>query len=186
MSSWIPVLTGLLAFVGAILGHFVAFDLNTAAKRRDVRRTQIDRFAELVSEDETWMDEFRVEALFKEGDFARGTEPSDKARAIYVLYFGKELSVPMTAFLRARHDYKTALRQGCVDRMGLAVASGKPLSMTTLPQADQDAILAKFEPYYQSILRNLGAASTIVQETLPEKSQIVRWCDDRWAQIHDL
>lgn len=183
MSAWIPILTGLLAFVGAIAGHFVAFNLNAAAKRRDVRRAQIERFAEFISEDQTSMDKYRQQALYGKIDyFQTETAPADSAFAIYMLYFSTELTNTMSPFITARQEYKTAMGQGFGRRLSAATATMQPLSSTVLPKADTDSIMAKYPPYYQAILDNLGAASKIAQETIPEKSQMATWCANRWAR----
>ncbi len=186
MSAWIPILTGLMAFVGAIAGHFVAFDLNAAAKRREVRRAQIERFAELISEDQTWLSDYRVEALYREGTFAPGSSPYDRAYAIYVLHFMDELATPMKALISARHEFEREIDKGYLVRLDLAVANAQPLSRTSPPDANAKAVTEKHSPYHEAMLKCLLAASRIVQETIPEKSQIGRWCADRWTQIRHL
>jgi hypothetical protein len=182
MSSWLPVITGFLAFLGAIAGHFVAFDLNAAAKRRDVRRSQIERLAEFISEDQTWMDNFRQIALFGDGEFQTSTEPSDKAFAIYTLYFG-ELTHTMEPFVTARHEYKKALREGYGARLQAAREHNQPLASTALTDAEVDAISEKYAPYYGSLLGILDAASKVAEETIPEKSLLVRWWEDKCAKV---
>ncbi len=186
MSVWIPILTGLLAFVGAIAGHFVAFDLNSAAKRREVRRTQIERFAEFISEDQTWMNNYRNEALFGQGNFQPGTSPRDKAFAVYRIYFAAELANTMNAFVQARYEFEAAIDAGYLARLQTVGATGQSLSITVLPRGEIDLIMAKYRPYYQGIVDNLDAASTIIQETIPEESQMARWCADSWARLRDL
>ena len=183
MSTWIPILTGLLAFVGAIAGHFVAFDLNTAARRREVRRAQIERLAEFVSEDRTWLRDYRNEALFGLGKFAPGHAPFDRAKAIYMLYFRPELSAQWTALLQARHEFEAEMDKGYMERLRLALANKQELSATCLPQADLDVVTGKHPAYYEATLQILIAASQVAQETIPEKSQIARWCADRWTQF---
>lgn len=183
MSTWIPILTGFLAFVGAIVGNFVAFDLNAAAKRREVRRAQIERFAELISEDQTYLSEYRTEVLFREGTFAPRNAPYDKAYAIYVLYFMDELATPMKTLILARHEYEKEIDTGYMARLSLAQANRQALSVTSSPKANLNTVLEKHSPYHKAMLDCLVTASRIVQETIPEKSRIGRWCADRWTQI---
>jgi hypothetical protein len=184
LSAWTPLLVGVLAFLGAFLGQFVAFDLNAAAKRREVRREQIERFAEFLSEDNTWMEHFRDETLFGEVDHnKKDIAPKDKAFAIYALYFRKELSSAMIAFVTARREYQAALNGGQINRLLASSASGQPMSITKLPDAEVELIQAKYSPYYQALLGNLSVAAEIVQETIPEESQMARWCADSWAGL---
>jgi hypothetical protein len=90
MSVVVALITGALAFVGALFGNFLAFDLNATAKRREVRREQIERFADLIGEDQTWLGDYRTELLFREGP--EGTPAHfDRAYGIYALYFADEL-----------------------------------------------------------------------------------------------
>ena len=182
MSTWIPILTGLMAFFGAVVGHFVAFDLNAAAKRREVRRAQIERFAEFISEDTGWMDEYRSEELFGEGKSEHGISPHDKAFAIYVLYFGEEISTQMSELISARNQLQTAIGTTYTARLKLAQANKKALAEISPSQAEVDAVTNKYRTYYEATLQCLLAASTIAQGTIPEKSQIGRWCSGRWTR----
>jgi hypothetical protein len=182
-SVWIPIFTGLLAFVGAVAGHFVAFDLNAAAKRRDVRRAQIERYAEFISEDQTYMDHYKQETLFGTINFEKETAPRDKAYAIFMLYFATELSRTMNQFITARLEYQFALNNGYVARLQVAAANNQPLEHDRVPQATIDVIQAKYPHYYKAIVDNLDAASKIAQETIPEKSQIGHWCAYCWSRI---
>ena len=182
-SVWIPIFTGLLAFFGAVAGHFVAFDLNAAAKRREVRRAQIERYAEFMSEDNTWMAHYKHETLFGQVNFQKETAPSDRAQAIFMLYFAPELSNTMKQFLVARREYEAALGMGYIARLQAAAANDQPIERARAPQASIELIEARHSPYYKAILDNLEGASKIVQETLPERSQIVRWCAYYWSQI---
>lgn len=175
-SVWIPIFTGLLAFVGAIIGHFVAFDLNSAAKRREVRRAQIERYAEFMSEDQTWMARYQHETLFGQVDFQKDTAPHDRALAIFMLYFVTELENTMKRFIVARMEYEAAIVGGYIARAQAAAATNQSIQQAKAPQTNIDLIHAKHGPYYKAIVDNLEVASKIAQETIPEKSQIVRWC----------
>jgi hypothetical protein len=184
MSAWIPLLTGLLAFIGVLLGHYVHFVFGATAKRREVRRLQIERFAELISEDLTWMDTYRRNLLFGEGKIDGGTEPNDKAFAIYALYFWSDLTEAMLEFTAARDAYKDAIANGYAARLQLAMDNHQPLSVTRLAQAQLEPITERYRPYYQALLNALEAASNVAEQTIPE-SRIARWMEHGWKQMAD-
>lgn len=187
MNGWIPILTGMLAFAGVIAGHIVSFNLNSAGKRRDVRRAQLDRFAEFVSEDESCIEAFRTEALWGEGHFREGElEPSDRARAVMALYFRNELGSVFLGFLKARLDYKQALRHGFIQRRRLAATSGKSLTETMLSDKEVEGIQSNFGPYYIALNECLDTASTLLEGTIPERSAFSQWCGGLWAKVRAL
>lgn len=169
----IALFSGLLAFFGAIVGHLVAFDLSTLAKRRDIRRTHIERFAEYLSEDVPWMEQYFRETLFLAGGYPATEGPYEKAFALYILYFGEELAEPIKTLQIARHAYQSAMNEGLSTRCALAAQSpGGSLTNTRLPDEQLKTITEKFTPYYDASLRCLQAASKIAAATIPEKSQI--------------
>jgi hypothetical protein len=183
-SLGVALLSGILAFFGAIVGHFVAFDLNTKGKRRDVRRGHIERFAEHLSEDETWLDRYRQESLFLEGKKPIDTAPYDKAFALYLLYFGVELAESMEALQEARFAYLDAMNRGLLARMELAAKTSAPsLARIALPAAEVKSIIEKFGPYYEGLLRCLAAASNIAIATIPEESAIKNWWDALCSRV---
>lgn len=188
MDVLIALLTGALAFIGAVFGHFVAFDLNTAAKRRDIIRNHIERYAELISKDEAWLSDYKNALLFGKGKSSTSDAPHSEAYALFIMYFQSRLSEPMLELIKARSDYEAAI-DGCwAERLTLAKAklqanAANPVLMTAeaaisvsiLPKSSIEKTQEFHGPYYLATLKCIKAASVVAHETIPEKSQIVQW-----------
>jgi hypothetical protein len=182
MSAWIPLVTGLLAFGGVFLGHFVAFDLNAAARRREVRRSQIERLAELMNEDTIYIREYIREALFRTGNFPPGPNPAKKAAAIQMLYFQQELATEMNAFEEARFQYEQRIDSAYLARLR-AVTPQQPIEKTFVSDAQIEEIKSLHPAYYRGVLNVLKVASTIALETIPEGSHAFKCFDRVWKRI---
>jgi len=169
MSIWIAVLTGLFAFGGVVAGHFVAFDLNAAAKRRDLRRAHKERFAELISEDLTWLEDCRRELLYGYGKSVSGSAPYDKAYAIYRLYFGSELTESIKNLKELPGEYKSELEAPLTARRNTARAAKKPL-LATIPSVNDVKTLDAIALAYRNAVKDcLTAASSISDEAVPRR-----------------
>jgi hypothetical protein len=167
------LLVGLLAFVGAMFGHLVAFDLNATSRRREVRRNQIERLAEFLSEDVSALFSYQEELLFGKGEKSKGHSPYEKAYAIYILYFWEELADKFSVLIAARQKYKEAIDLAFVERLNTAIAGGKTSVAGIAPsKLAQDNVLKLHEPYYQAVLDCLASASKIAQTTIPAQSTL--------------
>jgi hypothetical protein len=169
MSVLIALLTGVLAFVGVLLGHFVSSDLNAVHKRRDIRRAQLERLGEFISEDRTWMSNYRREMAFGAAESPSAVAPFDRARAIYHLYFHKELEACMSDFMAKRHAYDRAIDKACLERIQTAAKDGKRVSEVAPSKAALDEIQKEFGPYYEALTTTLGEASKLINATMPEE-----------------
>lgn len=174
MSVLVALLSGVLAFLGAVVGHFVAFDLNSNAKRRDVRRTQIERMAEFLSEDVSWTDTYSKALVFGEERTAKDAAPYDKAFAIYVLYFGSELRANMEDLVKARHEYIKAIDAAHIERLDTAFKNKTDLATTRSTDKARENVLNSYKPYYRAILACLLRSSEIVEGTIPAQSTLRR------------
>ncbi|MDH3437516.1 MAG: hypothetical protein OEN48_11070, partial [Betaproteobacteria bacterium] len=141
--------------------------------------------AELISEDLMWLEEYRRELLYGEGKSPSGSAPYDRAYAIYRLYFGPELTESMKALKELRWEYKSEIDAMLTARRNSAGATKKPLVVTIPPLADIKTLNNIALAYHNAVEDCLTAASLILEETIPEKSPIVRWCADIWARISD-
>lgn len=185
MSAWIPISTGLLAFAGVIFGQIVASDLNTAAKRRDVRRGHIERMTDLLNEDVSWMREYERRSLFlplEMPTFALG--PYYQASAIFQLYFHSELSAQWGDLADARGDLKNAIEDAVLIRVNLAGRSSERNSALTPEQTRP--VLEKDRHYYSCFLDVVERASQVAQETIPEESQLKKAWSAASAKLASL
>lgn len=173
MSISIALLTGLLAFIGVVLGHFVSSDLNALHKRREVRRAQLERLGEYISEDRTWMDSYRREMLYRGGDSPSEPSPFDRARAIYHLYFYDELKGSMSLLIEKRREFDLAIDRGHLERLDAATKSGQPVTGVAPSKAAQDEVFKHFDPYYKAFLNALTEISKLIKTTMPEELETV-------------
>ena len=177
MSALTVIFTGLLAFVGAILGHFVAFDLNAAARRRETRRAQAERLGQLLAEDITWTSTYRRQQLFGPGAAPEGS-PFDQAHAIYVLYFANEIKDEMLELLKSRAAYIGAIDEGHVER--LKIAKSKEEFEVTAPSGDSlRKVGTASGPYHKATFKSLSEAAKIIEACMPEDSELRRL----WARL---
>jgi hypothetical protein len=181
LSVWIPIFTGLMALLGAVAGHFLAFELSAAAKRREVIRAQIERFAELVSEDVTWMHKYRIALLFEEGQ-AWDASPYDKAYAVCMLYFADKLREEIVALVETRHAFVRAIDDTYSGRLNRGIAAGQPLKSSRPTQAEVAAVAEAYVPYYRAVRECVRSSSSIVQETIPETSPMVIRIKSYWSK----
>lgn len=165
---WIPLATGILAFLGSMGGHFISFNLNSKSRQREVRRTQIEKFAEYISEDQTWMNQYRQEACFRNGKFSDTTAPKDKAYAIYHLYFSQEpeLSKAMLAFIKSRHECRQAIDLVYLQRIQLAIDNKTTTESTLASEEMLSKVVEVHTPYYEALIDTLIAASKIARKTI--------------------
>lgn len=172
MTALVALLVGLLAFVGAMFGHLVSFDLNATSRRREVRRQQIERLAEFLSEDTAFLSSYSKDLLYGKGREAREQPPYRRAYAICILYFSSEFKDKFSALIQARTDYVTAIDSAYMERLRSAVAGNQLLEVTSPTQEAAAAVLDLHNPYYQTILDCLSVASKIAQETIPAQSTV--------------
>jgi len=173
------IIVGLFAFIGTVIGHLVSFKLNATAKRHEVRRSQIERLAEFLSEDNTWTRNYGRAAMWGSESPPSDTSPYDRAFAIYVLYFPGEMVEQMKAVTEARQAFIDAINNSKLERMEAASASGKALAAVPPTEASRDKVWQLFSPYYKAILAALSGASDIVHASLKAESRF----DDLWGNI---
>lgn len=172
MSAWIPIFTGLLAFAGVILGQIVASDLNTTAKRRDVRRARLDQLGESLTRDIDWMRAINFALTSKPIELpSLETAPFDIATSIFFLYFSSELTEEWNALADLRLRYVTAITDAFKTRKEMA-AAGVGGQNPALPNETLQAVNAHSGPYGKAVRVTLLAASKLVDETLPDESQL--------------
>jgi hypothetical protein len=170
------VLAAIFAFIGSLTGHFIANYFDAARKRHEVRRAQIEKFAEALTEDRHWLELRQHDYVFGETGAEEKTTPYDRAWAVYLLYFKSELSMPWTQFMCARHDYLQLL----MDIYGQRLRDATFERQVAQTHADPELVKQlheKARACHAAYLECFDAASDIAQETIPRRTPLIKLWD---------
>jgi len=172
------LVVALFALAGSVLGHFLANDLDSARKRRDVRREKIEQFADLMVKGTDWFDQRCIEATTR-GNMSLTGDPFHLARAIAEMYFAGELD--LGELLKTRRDLIAELGKTFTARAARAIAEDRRLDDTPPTDEEGDAINAAYSRYTEEFQRSMAVARVIVRETLPADSETGK----AWKRVRD-